>query len=890
MIRWIRRLLPRHANYQSEIQEEIAFHIEERTRALIAEGVDPAQATRQAEEEFGSIASARQELGAIDQRHAEKLEARAWRTDVAGDFRQGFRVFRRSPGFSLLLLVILALAIGANSASFTVLRGALVKGLPYAQPDRLVHLWETTPEGGTSSTDIHRTEASYPDFVDWREQSTAFTALEGYDKTNLAIASSSGVTMRQGAYVTTGFLSLLGVRPVLGRDFTAEEGVTEGGPTITLISYGIWQNRFGGTPTVVDSSIVLNGTSVRIIGVLPAGFHFAPIGDADVWMPLSEADGRRELRFNHWLRVIGRLTPETSLERAQAEMSQIMGRLAAQYPETNQGRDAVVIPLRDELLGKVQPVLVALFVAMGLVLLIACANIAGLLLARAIGREQEIQVRAALGASRWRIARQLIVESLIFAVLGAILGMLLGQVGMRSVLGALPQGMLDGLPALRAGQLDGAVLGYTTLIAAITGIAFGLGPILHALGTNRTITASLRSTGPRGVRRLRDGLIVGEIALTLVLLAGTALVGRSLLSLLTQELGFRTEQIYTTRIALGGPAYDDPAVTRRFFDQLVSQVRVIPEVRSVGAVSQLPLNGGGTSTLHLEGTEEKPASERPEATTREVAGEYFQTMGIPLVGGRFFVPEDDGDAPRAVLVSQTLARVLEPSGDVLGRSIRFYAFPQVAWEIVGVVGDVRTGSLDAAPPPTLYWHLPQAFQNRMSLVIRTALPDARLAELVRDIVTSLDPSVPIYASGQLSAVVSDAPAVAARRVPFILLSIFAGSALILAIVGLYGVVSYSVVSRTRELGIRMALGALPSQIRWDVLRYGGMLAIAGTVVGILIAVALSSMLRDLLFGVGPLDIVAYGGAALLLVLVTIAASFVPAHRATRVDPAITLRE
>jgi predicted permease len=889
MIRWIRRLLPRHASYQSEIHEEIIFHIEERTRALMAQGVDPAAAKRQAEQEFGNVATAREELAEIDRRQAATEDARAWRTDLAGDFRQGFRVFRRSPGFSLLLLAILALAIGANSASFTVLRAALVKGLPYAQPEQLVHLWETTPEGGDAGGEVHRTEASWPDFADWREQSTVFERLEGYDQTNLAIASSSGVTMRQGSYVTPGFFALLGVRPILGRDFTAEDDIP-GGPAITLISYGLWQNRFGGSVAVLDSSLVLDGVSTRIVGVLPAGFHFAPIGDAEVWMPMDPSEGRRELRFNHWIRVIGRLKPGASVERAQAEMSQIMGRLATEYAETNQGRDAVVIPLRDELLGKVQPVLVALFVAMGLVLLIACANIAGLLLARAIGREQEIQVRAALGASRWRIARQLIVESLIFAVLGGILGTVLGQAGMRWVLTELPQGLLDRLPALQASRLDGAVLGYTALIAAVTGIGFGLGPIVHALGTNRSVTASIRTTGHRGMRRLRDALIIGEIALTLVLLAGTALVGRSLFSLLTQELGFRTEQIYTTRIALGGPAYDDPAVPRRFFAQLVSQVSEIPEVRSVGAVSQLPLNGGGTSTLHLEGTEEKPAAERPEATTREVAGDYFQTMGIPLVRGRLFASTDDWSAPRAMLVSETLAQILDPAGDVLGRSVRFHAFPQITWEIVGVVADVRTGALDAAPPPTLYFHLPQSFQNRMSLVIRTALPDARLAELVRDLVTSLDPSVPVYASGKLSAVVSDAPAVAARRVPFVLLSIFAGSALILAIVGLYGVVSYSVASRTRELGIRMALGAAPSQIRWSVLRYGSMLAVMGTLLGIVIAMGLSGMLRDLLFGVGPLDLVAYGGAALLLVLVTVVASLVPAHRATRVDPAITLRE
>ena len=888
MIRWIRRLLPLHATYQNEIAEEIAYHLEERTRALVAGGMTPAAARAQAEQEFGSVTQATNEISSIDRRHARALQARAWRTDVAGDLRQGFRIFRRSPGFSLLLLVIIALAIGANSASFTVLRATLVKGLPYADPDRIVHLWEIGA-GTDNGTGANRSEASYPDFVDWRAQATAFAALEGYDQTNITIATPEGAVMTQGAYITPGFFDLLGVQPVLGRSFRPEENAP-GGLPLAILSYATWQNRFGGSAAVLDSSLVVDGTNVSVIGVLPAGFHFAPIGDADLWMPLRPGP-RVDFRFNHWLRVIGRLEDGASLDRAQAELSQIMGRLASQYPETNQGRDAVVVPVREEFLGGAEPVLVALFVAMGLVLLIACANIAGLLLARALGREQEIQVRTALGATRWRLARQLMIESLIFTTLGAILGIGLGQVGLRSVIGALPAGVLDHLPALRGSGLDWAVIGYTALIAAFTALAFGLGPIIHAVASDRAvISTSHRATGNRGLYRLRDLLVVGEIALTLVLLAGTALVGRSLASLLQVELGFRVYQVVTARVALAGPEYATNEANQRFFEQVIAEVGSLPQVSAVGSVSQLPLNGGGTNSLLLKGGPAVALPDRPVAVTRLVAGDYFGTVGIPLVSGRAFTSRDDSLAPRSMVVSRALAEALVPGGKVLGRQVSFFATPNVNWEIIGVVEDVRTGSLEAAPPPTAYLSHLQSADNRMSLVIRTASDPDGITRQVREIVRGLDPSIPVYATGRLADIVNDAPAVATRRVPFTLLSIFAGSALLLAIVGLYGIVSYNVARRTRELGIRMALGAAPGQILRGVLRYGIGLALAGTVAGIALAMALSRFLRGLLFGVGPLDIAAYAGSAALLILVTMVATYLPARRATRVDPSIALRE
>jgi putative ABC transport system permease protein len=693
--------------------------------------------------------------------------------------------------------------------------------------------------------------------------------------------------MRRGAYVTPGFLSLLGIRPVLGRDFHPDE--TGSGLGIGLVSHGLWQSRYGGDPGVLDSTIVVDGSPVTIIGVLPPGFHFAPIGDADVWLPVDPGP-RRDFRFNHWLRVIGRVRAEVPLGRVQEALAVTAGRIAARFPDTHEGRSALVVPLRQELLGGVQPVLVALFVAMGVVLLIACANIAGLLLARSLGREQEIQVRAALGATRWRLARQFLAESLIFTTIGTALGLLLGQLGLHRVLAALPAGVLDHLPALATSRMDWTVFGYTALIATLTGLAFGLGPMLHAFATDHSVVSSgHRSTGRRGLNRLRDVLIVGEIALTVVLLAGTALVGRSLLALLKVELGFRAEQVQTARVALAGPRYADDAANQQFFERLVQAMQELPEVTSVGAVSRLPLNGGGTGTMHLEGTPEPPVPERPEATIRIVAGDYFETLAIPLLAGRVFTARDDSSAPPAILVSRGLARRLDPSGDLVGRRIRLYFNPTVAWEIIGVVGDVRTGSLESEPPATIYMSHLQTSDNRFALVARTAMDEAAFARRVRERVASLDPRVPVYAMGTLNDVVNQDPAVATRRVPFILLSIFAGSALILAVAGLYGLVSYSVARRTRELGIRLALGAAPGQILLSVLGYGAGLALLGTAIGVGLAIWLSGLVTRLLFGVGALDPVAYGGSAALLILVTILATWIPARRATRVEPTSALR-
>jgi len=882
MIRWLRRVLPRWHTTEREIEDELAFHLEQRAEELVARGLSPAEARRAAEQEFGNLAATQVELARIDQLSAQRRQRAAWWGDLMSDLRFGLRLLAHAPGFSALLILTLALAVGANTASFTVLRAALLRGLPYHDPERLVHLWETTGD--------HRSEASYPDFLDWRAESQSFSALGGYNESDVVVARPEGAEVRVAGRATPGFFELLGATPVLGRGFHPEEDVPDGAPAVVL-SQAYWQSRFGGDPAALDSTITLDGRPFQVIGVLPAGFHVAPLGEVDLWLTLGRTAERRSERGNHWVNVVGRLRDGITARQAEAELGQIMARLAREYPASNQGRRAVVLPLRDAFMGTVGPVLVALFAAMAVVLAIACANIASLLLARALGREQEMGVRAALGASRWRLARQLLVESLLLVTIGCILGLAFAQAGVRLVIGALPDSLLAHLPYLRSAVVDRAALGYTALLASGTVLALGFGPIVHAVKADG---GGLMGRGPRttatgSLLRLRDGLIVGEIALTLVLLTGTALVGRSLAELLRLNLGFVPDRILAGRISLSGPRYRTPASQQRFFLDLLAGIRRLPGVTSAGAITNLPLNSGNSNTFRVEGEPEPEPSARLEATTRAVSEGYFPTLGVPLVAGRLLDTRDDSAHRLSVLVNASLAARLFPGGNPLGGRLRLYAFADSTWDIVGVVGDVRTGPLEVPPPPTIYFSHLQVPSTRMALVIRSTLEPGALAREVRALIRDWDPGVPLYDVAPLQSEVESASAVAARRVPLILLGAFAGAALLVAVVGLYGVVSFNVVRRSREFGIRQALGAGPGQIRKMVLWQGAILAGAGIAVGGVLSLGLGRALQGMLFGIGPGDPVALLGAGGLLALVTLMASYLPARRATRIDPTVALR-
>jgi len=759
-----------------------------------------------------------------------------------------------------------------------------LRALPMRAPEQLVYI-EETKEGTTD-----RSEASYPDFLDWRSQSRSFDALEGFDPTNVTIIASDEPVRADGARTTAGFLRMLGVTPVVGRTFTEGEDAP-GGTAVVVLSYGFWQRWFAGDRAVVGKELTVDGIRRTIIGILPSEFAFAPVGDAELWMPLERSAETRAQRFNHWLRVVGRLKPDVSIELARSDMGAVMQRLAAQYPQSNAGRGIWIESLRETIVGPVRPTLLALFGAVALVLLIACANIASLLLARAITRGREMAVRTALGAGRSRLIRQLLTESFLLSLGGGLLGVFVAQRATPLLVGALPDNVRASMQYARDLGVDGGVLLYLTIIALATGAAFGLAPALYASRPTLSslISGDRRATVGTAAAGMRSALVTLEVALTVVLLVGAGLLTRSLTRLLHVDPGFNPSQALTLRVALPQGRYDSGHARRQFFETLIARGRGIPGVQSVGAVSNLPLNGGGTNTFHIDAHPEPDVARRPEAVMREVAGDYFQTLGIRLLQGRALDARDDSAAMQAIMISESVAKRHFPDGTALGARFRFYAWADQPWTVVGVVADVKTTRLDEEAPPTIYYSHLQGGANRMSLVLRSELELTSLANTVRGIVRSMDPALPIYAVRTMEREITESPAVYARRYPLVLLGSFAVAALILAIVGIAGVMSYSVSQRLREMGIRMALGAPQRAILGLVIRQAGALALTGVAIGIVAAFAGTRWLESVLYGTSATDPLTYASIATLIVGVALVASYVPARRATRVDPAMVLR-
>ena len=892
----IRRALRVHFGVKGvrrAIDDEIAFHLDTRVRALREGGLSENEARETALREFGDVAAARDELEAIDQRSTRRRARLEWLADIRRDIIVGARSLRRQPILTLAILITLALGIGANAAIFTVMQAALLAPLPYDRGEQLVHLWETR------AAENDRTEYSYPNFVDVAAGMRALSHVEGYDPTNVIVRGSEGPMMIQGGRVTAGFLTMLGVAPTLGRTFIVGEDAP-GASRVVVLSDAFWRGQFGGDRAVVGRSLTIDNQPHEIVGVLPAQFHFAPIGTVDVWMPINQSAETRGERFNHWLNVVARLRDGTTHERANAELATVMRRLATEHPRTNAGRGGVAVPLRDQIVGDVRPLLLVVTGAVTLVLLIACANVAGLLLARSLARTRELAIRTALGASRWRLVRHLITESVMLSVVGGALAIWIAGAGANLLVATIPDAMRSGMPYWTTDiGTSFRTASYSMAIALASGLAFGLIP---ALSGSRTSLGDVLRRGGRGVAgggaRLRDALVAGEIALTIVLLVGTGLLVRSLEQLLRANTGFDAEQVMTARIALAGPRYATDAARRTFFEDVLERVRAVPGVRVVGAVSQLPLNGGGSNTFRVTGAPEPPASARPEATLRAVAGDYFAALRIRVVEGRQFTTHDDSGSKPVIMMNESLARKLFGATSAVGARVRFYAFPEQDWEVIGVVGDVRTGRLDVNAPPTIYYAQLQAPENRMSLAIRVGCPlsssavnscrPSAITGAVRAAVAASDRTVPVYQVATMAEQVTRSPAVFARRYPLLLVGLFAATALVLAVVGLYGVISYAVAQRTREFGLRMALGASPGAIRDAVLRRGVVVAGTGLLIGVPGALALTRLMRGMLYGVGPSDPLTYVAACAVLVAVALLASWVPARRATRIQPTVAL--
>jgi putative ABC transport system permease protein len=798
--------------------------------------------------------------------------------------RYGVRMLWKSPGFMLVAIFTLALGIGANSAIFSVVNAVLLRPLAFKNPETLVRV-----KGELKKQGVDQEPLSYPDFVDLKAQSQMLESLAAYNQTSGALTGSGGEPERlRGANVSAELFPLLGIPPVIGRTFSPEEDRVGGAPVVVL-SHALWQRRFGSDPHIVGQQIMLNGRSTTVLGVMAPDFNF-PIQAAqrDYWMPLVPSVGERATqRGSHYLNVIGRLKPGATLAQAASDTTALGARLEEQYPDSNVGFSLAVVAAHEDVVKDVKPALLVLLGAVGFVLLIACANVANLLLARAAGRAKEIAIRTALGASRLRVVRQLLTESVLLSLTGGTLGLLLAVWGVDLLIAASPAD----IPRVKEMGLDVRVLLFTLGISVLTGLIFGLAPAVQSskLDLNESLKEGGRGS-TEGLRRnrVRSLLIVVEVALSLVLLISAGLLIKSFMRLRDVNPGFNPNNVLSVSISLPQVKYADEAKQAAFYRDVLERIRETPGVVSAGGIFTLPLSGSNrVNTFDIVGRPSNP-EELPEGNDRVATPDYFRAMGIPVIKGRVFTERDDANAPPVVIVNESLARRYFAGEDALGkRMIISDKYPQ-GNEIVGVVGDVRHKSLDVEGGAEFYRSYLQSPAASMSLVVRTERADpASIASSIRSAVQQVDKDQPISNIQTMDQLLADS--VAQRRFNMLLLGIFACVALILAAVGIFGVMSYSVTQRTHEIGIRMALGAQGSDVLKLVVGQGMSLALIGVALGLLASVIMTRVMSNLLFGVSATDPLTFAGVSLLLTVIALIACYIPARRATRVEPVIALR-
>jgi predicted permease len=808
--------------------------------------------------------------------------------NLGRDLRFGLRAMRQSPAFTTVAVLTLALGIGANTAIFSVVHAALLRPLPYQEPDRLITLGESRLQQQIDPLSTGTWNASNPDYLDWKSQSKAFQSLAGFVGDGFIMKGLGEPELVVAVQSTVNFFSVLGVKPVLGRDFAFGEDAAEG-PNVCILSYGFWRDRFGGDAHAIGRSIQLGKNSVRIVGVLPAEFEFAPRGNTQVWVPFHIGQDLANRRSLRWMRVIGRLGEGVSASQARTEMDLINKRLTAAYPQQNDSVQVVMIPLRDRIVGRVRPLLLILFGAVGFVLLIACANVANLLMARATGRRREFAIRVALGAGRGRLISQLLAESLMLAAAGGALGLFLARFGTGPLISAIPQAQLDSMPFLRDAHANPAVLAFVCAAVILTGLAFGLAPAFEIQDKQAGAALNEESRGSAsGIRtRVRDVLVVVEIAFSLVLLVGAGLMVKSLGALLHRN----PRNVLTFSVFLPPASYPDDPDALRFDRGFSDRIHSLPGVAGIASNSVVPLTGGGnTIRFVIEGRPAK-AGQDDECNIRDISNGYFSTMGIPLIAGRSFDDAaDSASMPQHLIVTESFVKRHFHGENAIGKRLKFTYSPKEKFrEIVGVAGDIADAGLDSPAEPELFVPFLQSPNSFISYIVRTAGEPSRTIGAVQAVLREADPQLMLIRPITMDQLIAQSPAVFLRRYPSYLIGSFAALALVLAMVGLYGLISYAVSQRVRELGIRIALGAQQRDVMRLVMGQGARLAIAGVAAGILAALALTKLMRSLLFGVSAADPLIFAVVAVLLTIVAMAACWIPARRAMRTDPVVALR-
>jgi putative ABC transport system permease protein len=800
---------------------------------------------------------------------------------LVADLRYALRQLRRSPTFTLAAVACLALGIGANTAIFTVINAVLVRPLPYAEPERLVMLFEAR-KGSEASRNV----VSPADFLDWRAQSRSFERSAAIYDYGVNLTGHGEPAEVKAELASADLFPLLGLTPVIGRTYTAEED-RPGGAKVVVLSYGLWQRRFGGARDIVGQVVRVDDQPYTVVGVLPEGAGLAGQPHVpDLWLPLA-LDPAQDYRATsgRYLTTVARLRPGTSLAAAQADLRTVAARLEAAHPQFNGTWSANVVPLIEYVTGSLRRPLLVLAGVVGLVLLIACANVANLQLAQATVRRREIAVRAALGAGRRRMMRQFLLESLLLSSAGGVAGVLLAL----WLTDALAASASTTIPRLGLVRVDLAALSFTLLLSVAAGLLFGLAPALQAA---RADLHEALKQGARGATgggaRTRAVLVAGQVALALVLLVGAGLLLKSFARLQQVDLGFEPEQVVTARVTLPETRYADSTRQAAFFQTLLARLDALPGVRVAGAINWLPLSGLRSATnFWFGGRPIPPDPEQPGAVISVVDPDYFRAMGIPLRSGREIAPTDDANHPKAVVVSERFAREYLPGQSPIGEQVYMPWGDTLIATIVGVVGDVKHAGVDSLAQPTLYWSMAQFPWSAMTLVVRAEGDPRPVAAALPGAVHALDPELAVADLRPLESYLGDS--LARRRFSLTLLAGFAGLALVLTAVGLYGVIAYGVVQRTREFGIQLALGASHATVLRGVLRRGLALVGVGVLAGVIGAAAFTRVLGALLYEVSATDPAVFGGIVALLAAVGVAASYLPARRATRVDPAVALR-
>ncbi len=855
----------------AELQSHLQLHVDDEVRR----GRTPEDARRHALLALGGLEPAREAYR--DRQRLPALET------LGRDVRYALRALWQRPGFSAAAIIVLALGIGANTAIFSVVHAVLLRPLPYSEPDRLVQVWHVPPPRAFPG--LTRFAVSPANYRDWKRQSHVFERMAILHGAAFNLGHSAEPETLRAAEVETDFFPVLGVPPQLGRTFLAEEG-RHGGPKVTILSHALWTRRFGADPTIVGRTIALDGEPYTVVGVTTRSFRYPDW--AELWVPAQWDEKQWAVRGNHNCSVVARLAPGVDLPTARAEMDTISTRLQRQYPEDDSGWGATVIRLHDGLVEDVRPTLLVLVGAVAFVLLIACANVANLVLARTLARRREIAVRLALGASRGRVLRQILTETTLLGMAGGALGLVVAH----SALGLILAFLGDALPSSTQVELDGPVLAVTLALSVASGILAGLGAAGRA--TSATLHDALRQGGRTGSdgggRRTRTFLVVSEVALSIVLLVGAGLMIRSVWVLQQVDPGFDARNVLTMAIILPEARYPEPKQVQ-FYERLLERVRALPGVDSAGLANTLPLDpdGGSRWPVAVEGRPAAIAAEQPEVAGNTVSPGYLRSLRIPIVRGRDLEPTDTKDSRPVVLVSEAMARHFWPGQDAIGQRISCVFMPGVWFEVVGIVADVRAEGLEeTSNQQAMYLAFAQNPNGFMSLAVRGASDASSLANAVTAAVRELDRDQPVASVRTMDALVSGA--IAQKRFTMLLLGAFAGLALVLAAVGTYSVLAYSVRQRLREIGIRLALGARPGEVVRLVILEGLRPTSVGVVLGLIGAAALGGVLSRFVYGVSSMDPATFSAVGAMVLAVGIGASLVPAYRATRVDPMTTLRE